>query len=189
MLYFFMISAILKIWEAHKLKHWCDASGGLRLRKAIGIIYHKWCLLVVRYAVCLEAAFESAVDFNRVMVAFRMRSLFRTPPVISYSRLSLPYFNATPLTKRSEVSRMVFSRVSIFAFAESMAVSIILYWSIWLRSCPVNSVKWFKLMESPKSRLESIDLNPITLCSVFYSTGEVLFLRGINAHLLLNLSF
>ncbi|MEH2075296.1 MAG: hypothetical protein V7K57_13025 [Nostoc sp.] len=43
-------------------------------------------------AVYVEAAFESAVDFNRVIVALRMRSLLRTPPIISYSRLSLPYF-------------------------------------------------------------------------------------------------
>ncbi|MCP6759874.1 MAG: hypothetical protein NHB32_14170 [Fischerella sp. CENA71] len=45
----------------------------------LGITDNELCLLVACYAVCVEAAFESAIDFNRVIVALRMRSLLRSP--------------------------------------------------------------------------------------------------------------
>ncbi|MBE8971021.1 hypothetical protein IQ277_33925 [Nostocales cyanobacterium LEGE 12452] len=38
-------------------------------------IYLKYAVFVAHYAVCVAAAFESALAFNRAIVALRMRSL------------------------------------------------------------------------------------------------------------------
>jgi transcription-repair coupling factor (superfamily II helicase) len=54
------------------------------------------------YAVFTFSSDACATFFKRLDLILRMRSLLRTPPAISYSRLSLPYLIATTISIFSE---------------------------------------------------------------------------------------